>query len=334
MAITIQNFPSLAAAAGYCDIVAEELKAEAEGVPSLVKGLMDIVVVGSYGRGEASRDLSDFEWILVYNDRRVAREEAIALQSDITKLFAVKLGRGHLSISKTFGEMAALSALMTNVGGQADTNQTLTYRMLTLAEGRSLTPDAHANVLDGLARTYGDTHTSGHRLLSLATDVARYWRTLRIDYKFKVDETRKPWALRNLKLRSFRRFWYFSSAVHFVAFGPRVDPGGRMPLEAVARFVAGMGGNPTTRLLSALNEMGCHETLIERLLRPYDEIHRRLSEQAVRETLDRLQPDDMEGEPVFTELRRLARDVHRTMAMIVLALPEKQQVEMLEMFLL
>src|ERR1700682_715845 len=70
----------------------------------------------------------------------------------------------------------------------ADTNQTLTSRMLTLAEGQTLTSTAHATVIRGLARTYGGTHTSGHRLLSLATEVARYWRTLPIDYKFKVDE--------------------------------------------------------------------------------------------------------------------------------------------------
>lgn len=67
----------------------------------------------------------------------------MVLQADLTKAFAERFGRENLSISKTFGEVAELSALLTNVGGEADTNQTLTYRMLTLVEGRSLTPDVN-----------------------------------------------------------------------------------------------------------------------------------------------------------------------------------------------
>jgi hypothetical protein len=38
---------------------------------------MDVIAVGSYGRGEAAKDVSDFEWITIYDDRYLAREEAI-----------------------------------------------------------------------------------------------------------------------------------------------------------------------------------------------------------------------------------------------------------------
>src|SRR5712691_5546810 len=64
-----------------------------------------------------------------------------------------------------------------------------TAPILALTEGRPLAENrAYDLALQTLAQAYGATHTAGHRLLSLATDIARYWRTLRIDYKYKVDE--------------------------------------------------------------------------------------------------------------------------------------------------
>ena len=274
------------------------------------------------------------KWITIYDDRYVAKEEAIVAQAELTATFANEFGRERLSISKTFGEVAARSALLTNVGGEADTNQTLTYRMLTLAEGRTLTDDAHAGVIAGLAETYGGTHTAGHRLLSLATEIARYWRTLRIDYKYKVDESRKPWALRSIKLRSFRRFWYFSSVLHFLARGPRVNRPGRLDAGAVEEFMKTMGGNPAIRFIQAAEELGVDEQMTRKVLATYDEIHRRSADPDVRRVLDKLLAVDMEKQPVFVEIRELTRELHRLMADVVLKLRRPHLQEIVEMFLL
>ncbi|HEY0156737.1 MAG TPA: hypothetical protein VGF28_05535 [Thermoanaerobaculia bacterium] len=206
--------------------------------------------------------------------------------------------------------------------------------MLTLAEGRTLTDDAHASVIAGLAKTYGATHTAGHRLLSLATEVARYWRTLRIDYKYKVDESGKPWALRSMKLRSSRRFWYFSSALHFLAFGPRVTPPERLNAAAVERFMKTMGGNPAVRFIDAAKQLSVNEERMRLLLGIYDEIHSRSADSDVRATLDKLAAEEMENEPVFVELRESTRQLHRAMADIVLHLRQPDLQEMVEMFLL
>lgn len=280
------------------------------------------------------KNLSDFEWMTIYDDRHVAKEEAVVAQAELTTVFAKEFGRERLSIGKTFGEVAARSALLTNVGGEADTNQTLTYRMLTLAEGRTLTEDAHEAVIAGLAQTYGGSHTAGHRLLSLATEIARYWRTLRIDYKYKVDESRKPWAVRSMKLRSFRRFWFFASALHFLAFGPRVSPPGRLDVEAVQQFMNTMGGNPAARFIRATERLGVAEQNTRKLLTTYDDIHRRLADPLVRDVLDELAAADMEKNQVFVQIRERTRELHRLMAEVVLDLRQPHRREIVEMFLL
>jgi hypothetical protein len=308
MPINLSEYQSLAAADEHSAETLDRLRVALVTVPRVIGKYMDVIAVGSYGRGEAAKDLSDFEWITIYDDRYVAREEAVVAQADLTVTFANEFGRERLSINKTFGEVAERSALLTNVGGEADTNQTLTYRMLTLAEGRALTDEAHAGVIAGLAGTYGGTHTAGHRLLSLATEIARYWRTLRIDYKYKVDESRKPWALRSMKLRSFRRFWYFSSALHFLAFGPRVNPPSRLESAAVEAFMKTMGGNPAVRFIRAGEKLGVAEQLMRRVLTIYDDIHRRSADPSVREVLNKLSAEKMEEERVFVDIRELTRE--------------------------
>lgn len=336
MSFEFDDLQSLQDADRYSFATLDELRSDiaklqlpgAEGVA--------VIAVGSYGRGEASPDASDFEWLTIYDDKIVAAEEAVIAQAELTRVFAARFGRRKLSINKTFDEVCPLSRLITNVGGEADTNKTLTYRMLALAEGAPLTPDTFGFVLDGLATTYGGSHTAGHRLLSLATDVSRYWRTLRIDYKYKVDEAKKPWAVRSVKLRTYRRMWYFASAVHFVAFGPRVETGldSRFELADVKKFMASMGGNPVKRFLSALEQLDVRAELARPLLTTYDRIHSQCSSAEIRRHLESLSRDAASGDPRFEQLRDDCRALHTLAADLVIDLPAEPRRELIEMFLL
>jgi hypothetical protein len=111
-----------------------------------------LFAVGSYGRLEAQAQTSDFEWLVVYDDARVANSEAEAIQARATGMFATVLGRERLSVNKTFGQTASFGDLGTNVGALAETSRMLTYRMLALTEGAVLTPDpGHARLLRSLA---------------------------------------------------------------------------------------------------------------------------------------------------------------------------------------
>jgi hypothetical protein len=309
-------------------------------LPDKLSGPIEFIcvyVVGSYGRMEAHASLSDFEWITVYDERLVAVEEARRFQADLTGYFADVFGRSALSINKTFGEICSIGDLCTNVGGEADTNRTLTFRMLVLAEGTPLLRNAaYEKILQGLAETYSGSFTAGHRLLSLATDLARYWRTLRIDYKHKVDEDRKPWAVRNLKLRSYRRFWFFSSAMHFLAFGPRINYAERQRFHVpdVVAFMQTMGGNPVQRFVTAARKLGIPECEFEKLLELYNSIHAQLGDPAVRHELAQLDGYQRFPNPVYESVRSKCSALHSHLAEFVLALPSEPRRQFLEMFLL
>src|ERR1700682_6174268 len=120
MAIDIEEFQSLASAEEHSAQTISRLTIAVTKIQTLVPELIDVIVVGSYGRGESTQDVSDLEWIVIYDDKLVAREEAVVVQSDLTKCFAREFGRERLSIGKTFGEVAALSALLTNSGHKPD----------------------------------------------------------------------------------------------------------------------------------------------------------------------------------------------------------------------
>lgn len=209
--------------------------------------------------------------------------------------------------------------------------------MLILTEGCPLLPTAaYDQVISLLAKVYAGTSTAGHRLLSLATEIARYWRTLRIDYKFKVDELGKPWGVRSLKLRSARRLSYLASAVHFVAFGPRIHYAGahRFGLLAVADFMKTLGGSPVARLLEATRKLGGGDGELERVLNLYDSIHRELGKPEVRAHLDRPNAEYRFDDDIYELLRRQVRDLHSALADYVVHLPKEPRQQLIEMFLL
>lgn len=307
---------------------------------SVVRGPTEhvcVLAVGSYGRLEAHPEVSDFEWITVYDDALVGKDEARRFQADLTGFLADVFGRNRLSINKTFGDICSIAGLCTNVGGEADTNRTLTYRMLALAEGTVLHHnDAYEKIIAGLAKTYGGSHTAGHRLLSLATDIARYWRTLRIDFKFKVDEGGKHWAVRNLKLRSSRRMWYLASALHLVAFGPRIEYASSkiFDLEGVKMFMRDMGGNPVTRLLRSAEQLAADEKIISKLLSTYDLVQQELNDPATRNHLDQLVGGKRFDDKTYESIRSKCADLHKTAADLILNLPLDARREVVEMFLL
>jgi hypothetical protein len=260
----------------------------------------------------------------------------VVVQAKVTQGLAGLVGRTNLSIGKTFGTLCSQSMLRSNIGGIADSNQTLTYRVLALTEGRPLhDSDQHEAMLATLANAYGHTHTAGHRLLSLATDISRYWRTLRIDYKHKVDEEKKPWAIRSLKLRSMRRLSYLASALHFVAFGPRCPPFEAMDVEKVREFMRAMSLPPCDRMIAAWSRIAGERAPLNHVLARYDTICGRLADKGTRDTLNSL--DDarrrMQDE-TYKSIRLEVQRLHEQMADLVLAMPAPHQREMLEMFLL
>jgi len=299
-----------------------------------------VFIVGSYGRYEAYPH-SDIEWLVVYDDTLVGIQEVNIFQAQITESIAGIVGRERISIGKTFGEVVALSDLITNIGGIADTSRTLTYRILCLAEGTPLeTNKCYEAIISKLSNVYGDSHTAGHRLLSFATDISRYWRTLRIDYKQKVDELKKPWALRGFKLRGARRYWYFSLILQFIAFGPRLEifSDGReanaFEHNIIKEFMSNLSVNPSIRIKNAIQKIMQENHLINELFKLYDDYIKVINDFDAREGLDKLKFEERYENETYLFLRKACIGMHSTMSDIVISLPDFHRRQAIEMFLL
>jgi len=105
------------------------------------------------------------------------------------------------------------------IGGDKDDSSALTKRILILLEstqvgGEYSIEEVRKKILEAYA---GSERTRGRHVLSLCNDLARYFRTLCIEYKAKVDVRSQDWCTRNLKLRHTRKIWYFSCILSVVS---------------------------------------------------------------------------------------------------------------------
>ncbi|MCA9697991.1 MAG: hypothetical protein KC431_10745, partial [Myxococcales bacterium] len=205
--------------------------------------------------------------------------------------------RGGFDIpEKTFDQAIDLRVLTRNIGGRQDSNESLTYRALLLTEGACLAGAGRA-MKHAVFRAYADaTISRGRFLASLGNDLHRYYRTLCMDYRHKVDELDKSWAIRVLKLRHSRKLWHLANLVLFSWAATVADDerealvGEHLDLPPLARIAAGLralDGGP----------------LCGPLFLAYERFLAAIADPERREHLDRLDHDHREGSPTYRALR-------------------------------
>lgn len=101
--------------------------------------------------------------------------------------------------------------LLQRIGGEADTNEFTTRRMLFLLEGEWLhNSDGFHKVRIDLISHYVDNEIDDRKLCRyLLNDIIRYWRTICVDFEQKTADGAKPRAIRLIKLRFARMMLYF-----------------------------------------------------------------------------------------------------------------------------
>lgn len=173
------------------------------------------IAVGSVGRREAL-DASDIDLIPILGAsvEHFDRHDA-AIRDIVGQAMQAKVSNGD-DLTK-FTHLTDL-ANGTLIGADDDNSSALTKRVLILTEGAQAGGRLPIHdVREKLLRAYAqEVRTRGRHLLALINDIARYYRTLCIEYKAKV-ESGKDWCTRNVKLRHSRKFWYFSTMLALAA---------------------------------------------------------------------------------------------------------------------
>ena len=180
---------------------------------------MCFIVIGSIGRNEAL-DASDMDIVPIARN-----EDALAAYRESDQDLR-KVLREHLGVAVSKGldltEPTSVESLVEaeSIGGSKDTSQKLTKRILILTEGREVKTSGSFCIDDirlKILEAYGSKErTRGRHALSLCNDIARYYRTLCVEYKTKADADDADWCTRNLKLRHSRKMWYFANIVAIV----------------------------------------------------------------------------------------------------------------------
>lgn len=258
-----------------------------------------VVFVGSWGRGELTRD-SDDDWMVLATDE--VGEEALA--SYVAAVGGALDGKppGPEAI---FAAPARAADLAGNIGLAADTNANLTRRMLLLLESVALTqPGVYAGVRTEVLDAYLATRSSDRRPPRfLLNDVVRYWRTVAVDFEGKHRARGgDAWGLRTAKLRVSRKVLFASGLLPVLECH-------RLRRADMAEFLAGQFAAPPLDRVAAMFLAYDAVDPGARLLLAYDRFLAILDDEVARAELAGLAESEQARSQAFAEVRGIADTV-------------------------
>jgi predicted nucleotidyltransferase len=282
-----------------------------------------VVVYGSLAREEFTQG-SDLDWTLLV-DGQANPQHQKDLLSIREKL--ASLGKAH-GREKTFGKLTFSHPILHMIGGEDDTNANTTRRVLFLLEASPIGKHREAfmrvrkNILHryltedhGLTRK-ADKGSARWIPLFLLNDMARYWRTMTVDFAYKQwDRGNEGYALRSLKLGVSRKLIYASGLLSCFWCDPLISKEDHRqtsqmekiyilnqklnemflltPLERFARFF--LTHVESRYLISTAG----------RFFKTYDDFLGLLEDGDVRSHLESLSSDEMDEDPEFRAARAI-----------------------------
>jgi hypothetical protein len=291
------------------------------------------VVVGSVGRFEAL-GASDLDFTPV-----LRTQEALQRFGSLDQLLRARL-REQLDVDVSRGEELTAPAALDDlasaalIGSKDDRSDQLTRRILTLTEGKQAGGNFPIEkIRRAIMEAYsGEDRSRGRHVLSLCNDLARYYRTVCIEYKSKVEGREEKWGIRNMKLRHNRKFWFFSCILTVVHLA-ETNPEGNEPyiqglLEAFER-------PPFERLFDAVGER--LEGLAGRVVEPFAWFIEFTSDKGRRTALEGVRWDnryEMKLDNPFHAAKFNSDRMHQEMLSLIDSLPQDQAHRIFSWFLL
>ncbi|MPQ76823.1 nucleotidyltransferase domain-containing protein [Hydrogenovibrio sp. JE_KL2] len=270
---------------------------------SAYKDNFTIVTTGSYGRGEASQE-SDIDLIILVNDENIVEDNSI-IQSELKQIADIisTLVPAPTGSTGTFGtdEIHSYDELTKNIGGNKDTNITMTHRVLLLLEGTWLFnengfKELRANLL---SKYIADEQPAGQITSFLLNDIIRFYRTMTTDFANKVFERGQSWGLRSVKLSYSRKLLYFGG---IIAVAEAVNHEKRS--EKIAAISDLLDVSPLERICRINNSNEHTKEVFE----AYEYFLKIISDAEKRKQLSELKKIDRNESPAYLEIRETRKE--------------------------
>jgi len=313
------------------DHAADILNLIQKSIRDLTTDDLDFVAFGSLARREWTTG-SDVDWTLLV-DGQASSEHRIAVRAAERAISRLEFKGTQLKepgAEGIFGSITFSHDIVHHIGGQADTNRNTTQRILLLLEAvplRDAGDDVGAfdrtvrQVLNRYLVRDSNFHSAADQRSRiprfLLNDIVRYWRTMCVDFAYKDwEQGGKKWALRNIKLRTSRKFLFVSGllAVFSCHNNDSLRPKGAdreshlVTLQAhLSQFVR---STPLNIISWTLGCLGLSEPC-RKLLDHYEAFLRQLNDPETRERLAKLADTAAYDDPRFLECREIS---HRMQA--------------------
>lgn len=266
----------------------EALSVLRQTLPEIIPGDAVAVTSGSYARREPTTG-SDLDFFVLVPSMVDDPSWMAAAEKEILKVVPKLPSTGG-----AFATITPMDDLSRNIGGDADSNQNITRRMLFLLEGEHLTNEQKfLEIRRTILSQYVDETREDHNIAQyLLNDIIRYWRTMTVDYAFKIKERGKAWAVRNIKLVFSRKLLY-AGGLFSVAM--TADRSSARKLEILEELFA----MPALERLQRI----CGEERTRVLVRSYDRFLSAIDDPEVRGHLETLSKDERDEDAVFRDLK-------------------------------
>ena len=260
-----------------------------------------VVLMGSWGRLEATAESDDDYMCLVEGERRPAEE----VRPSVEEAWRGMGSEGKLPGEEDIFGVPAFSAELRTIGLEDDGNKNLTRRMLLLLESKwALGEDTFRRVKRDVLEDYlRDLDKDYHPPRFLLNDVFRYWRTIAVDFERKHrDRSGKEWGLRNAKLRTSRQLLFASGLL------PALECR-QLRVDEYAPFLAEQfDATPVDRIASCFLRHRRADSGV-RTLRAYDAFLAMLDDEASRQELESLSYEQRNSSEVLRRARQLGEDM-------------------------
>jgi predicted nucleotidyltransferase len=281
---------------------------------------ISIVVFGSMARREWTSG-SDLDWTLLIDGQADHRHAQAG-----HRMTALVEGAGYNAPGPTgtFGKVTFSHGLIHQIGGQDDTNQNTTQRMLLLLKSHPVNRgEAHKRVVRGILARYVENDFRKFRLKVprfLLNDLHRFWRTMCVDYAMKYRErAAQGWAIRNIKLRMSRKLIFAAGLIMCFSCDPEwvadhdAELHRNQTAEELGRYVEEFTRQTPLDILAEVPAKHAKEDNVAAILDTYDYFLGQLDDEDVRRHLKELPPERAASDQKYQAIQARCNDFEKAL---------------------